>query len=83
MPLSIKNPEADRLARDLAKVTGESLTDAVTNALRERLERERGDRPEDVVRRVRRLVDEVTALPVLDARPPEDIVGFDEHGLPR
>ena len=41
MALSIKHPEADRLARELAARTGESLTDAVLNALRERLIRER------------------------------------------
>ena len=83
MPLSIKNEEADRLARDLAATTGESLTDAVSNALRERLQRERGRRHADVARRLRRLADEVQALPVLDARQADDIVGYDERGLPR
>jgi hypothetical protein len=39
MPLSIKDPEADRLARALARRTGETLTEAAINALRERLER--------------------------------------------
>ncbi|MQA92557.1 MAG: hypothetical protein GEU90_20435 [Gemmatimonas sp.] len=42
MPSSIMNPEAERLARELARITGESLTEAVTNALRDRLEREIG-----------------------------------------
>ncbi len=42
MALSIKHPEADRLARELAAATGESLTDAIINALKERLRRERG-----------------------------------------
>jgi antitoxin VapB len=42
MALSIKNPEADRLARELAAATGETLTEAVLNALRERLTRQRG-----------------------------------------
>ncbi|MDQ4043975.1 MAG: type II toxin-antitoxin system VapB family antitoxin, partial [Chloroflexota bacterium] len=42
MALSIKNPEAERLARELARTTGESLTQAVTAALRERLVRETG-----------------------------------------
>jgi antitoxin VapB len=37
--LNIKNPEAHKLARELAECTGESLTEAVTLALRERLER--------------------------------------------
>jgi antitoxin VapB len=39
--LNIKNPEAHRLAGELARLTGENLTQAVTEALRERLERER------------------------------------------
>lgn len=42
MALSIKNPETERLARELANVTGESLTEAVTQALRDRLVRETG-----------------------------------------
>ncbi len=40
MALSIKTEEADRLARTLAKLTGETITQAVTCALRERLDRE-------------------------------------------
>jgi antitoxin VapB len=47
MALSIKTEEADRLARDLARLTGESMTEAVTKALRERLERERTARAGD------------------------------------
>ena len=48
MPLSIKDPDADRLARALAQRTGETLTEAVINALRERLERE--ERKEQTVK---------------------------------
>jgi antitoxin VapB len=44
MSLNVKNRDAHRLARELADMTGESLTTAVTVALRERLERERGAR---------------------------------------
>jgi antitoxin VapB len=84
MPLSIKHPEADRLARELADETGESLTDAVIGALRERLERQRGRRTR------RRLAEDVARiqaryqkLPLQDARSAEDILGYDEHGLPR
>ncbi len=44
MALSIKHPEADQLARELAAVTGESLTEAVLVALRERLLRQRQKR---------------------------------------
>ncbi len=39
MSLNIKNPEAHELAERVARITGETLTEAVTKALRERLER--------------------------------------------
>jgi antitoxin VapB len=81
MALSIKTAEADRLARELAAATGETLTDAVTKALRERLDRVR-TKQDDYVERIRRLQDEIAALPIVDDRSPEEIIGYDEHGLP-
>lgn len=83
MALSIKNDEADRLARELAATTGETLTDAVVAALRERLARERARQGAGIADRLRRLAAEVADLERLDHRPPEAIVGYDEHGLPR
>ena len=53
MALSIKTKEADRLARELAQLTGETMTEAVTKALSQRLERERSSRvahPDEVQR---------------------------------
>jgi len=82
MALSIKNDEADRLARELARTTGESLTDAVVVALRERLERERRRRVPGVAERLRRLAMEAAALPVQDPRSADALVGYDERGLP-
>jgi len=83
MALSIKDEEADRLARRLAAVTGESLTDAVREALRERLRRVEGrtaaPRLRDELRAIRK---RCARLPVLDSRSPEEILGYDEHGLP-
>ena len=83
MALSIKSDEADRLARELAATTGESLTDAVTEALRERLERERARRTVDLQRQLRRLAEDVGRLPVIDDRTADAILGYDEQGLPR
>lgn len=83
MALSIKSDEADRLARRLAHETGESLTDAVVTALRERLAREHAGRAPGVAERLSRLRAEVAALPVLDPRSPEEILGYDDDGLPR
>lgn len=83
MALSIKNEEADKLARELAQLTGESLTEAVLQALRERLQREHGRKHgPDLFEEVRRIQKRVARLPVQDARPAEDIIGYDEHGLP-
>ena len=69
MALSIKTEEADRLARDLARLTGETLTEAVTVALRERCARERAKirTPEQKLAAMRAVVDEM--LPYLDRRP--------------
>jgi len=78
MALSIKSVRADRLARDLAELTGESITDAVVASLEDRLEVERRRRAVglgDIVERFRR-------LPMLDSRAPDDIIGYDSHGLP-
>ncbi|HXV63404.1 MAG TPA: type II toxin-antitoxin system VapB family antitoxin [Vicinamibacteria bacterium] len=84
MAINIRNPETERLAEELAKLTGESKTEAVTIALRDRLTRLRRGRAQ------RRLADELDAialhcasLPVVDSRSAEEILGYDELGLPR
>ena len=82
MALSIKSDEADQLARDLAAVTGETLTEAITTALRERLERERAAGVAVTVRRILRLMEEVQSLPILDERDHAAIVGYGREGLP-
>ena len=85
MPLSIKDPEADQLARRLAEQTGETITQAVTTALRERLarERRRAESVENLVEDVMGIGRHCAALPLLDARPANEIIGYDEHGLPQ
>jgi len=83
MALSIKDPEADRLARTLAGLTGLSLTDTIVSALREQLVRETGRSNVSGFRDdLRAISDRCGALPDLDLRSPEEIIGFDEHGLP-
>jgi antitoxin VapB len=84
MALTIRNAEAEKLAEMLAKMTGETKTEAVTQALRDRLDRLRRDRAR------RRLADELddialhcSRLPVLDSRRPDETLGYDKHGLPR
>lgn len=82
MALSIKSDEADRLARQLSAETGESLTEAVVVALRQRLEHAQATKAVGMGVRLRRLQQDVSALPVLDARAPEEILGYDSEGLP-
>jgi antitoxin VapB len=82
MHLNIKNDEAHQLASELARLTGESLTTAVTTALREQLTRERQRRRVD--KRVERLMEigrRYAALPDT-GRTPDEILGYDENGLP-
>ncbi|MCO5315075.1 MAG: type II toxin-antitoxin system VapB family antitoxin [Solirubrobacterales bacterium] len=83
MAFNIKDEETDRVVRELALATGESLTDAVGNAAREKLRRvrSRGDRA-DAMEEIHRIIDRVSRLPVLDDRSPDEIIGYDEHGLP-
>jgi antitoxin VapB len=82
MHLNIKNDEAHKLASELADLTGESLTSAVTLALRERLARERRRRrPDRIAARLMKIGSRYAAL-ADTGRSPEDILGYDEHGLP-
>jgi antitoxin VapB len=82
MHLNIKNDEAHKLAAELAKLTGESLTSAVTLALRERLARERRRRRTDhIAARLMKIGSRFAAF-ADTGRSPEEILGYDEHGSP-
>ncbi len=83
MALNIRNAETEKLAAALARITGETKTEAVTQALRDRLARLRRERTG------RSLADELDEIalgcarrPVLDSRSPDEILGYDELGLP-
>jgi antitoxin VapB len=84
MALSIKSVDVERMAREIAAKTGESLTGAIQKALEERLARlkqqRRGHLVADQIEEILRRVDQ---LPVRDSRRPDEILGYDEHGLPR
>ncbi len=84
MPLSIKNDATERLARQVADETGESLTQAIQKALEERWERLKTRRRSNVLNsQLEVLLRRVDALPSLDSRPEDEILGYDEHGMPR
>jgi len=83
MALNIKDDNADRLARELAAETGESITTAVTVAVRERLERLQGAVPRERRRQeLARIAKRSAARPVRDQRTADEILGYDADGLP-
>ena len=84
MAVSIKNQETERLARELARRTGLSITEAITVALREQLAREAGRRSTPRIRdELLSIGRRCAALPDLDTRSADEILGYDELGLPR
>ncbi len=84
MALSIKNDATERLARQIARATGESLTEAIQKALQERLERlQKSQRRPILASQIEDLLRRVDALPIRDSRPEDEILGYDEQGLPR
>ncbi len=83
MALSIKNPNVDRLARELAEVTGENITEAIYIALKQRLEKEAGRKEPKTIRdEIQRIRDRVSRLPRGPRQSDEELIGYDEHGLP-
>jgi antitoxin VapB len=84
MALSIKDPKTERLARNLAQLTGENITTATKRAIEERLRRLGGhSRKAALLEDLADIRRRWSALPVLDDRTSEEILGYDEHGLPR
>jgi antitoxin VapB len=84
MAISIKSMETERLAREVAAKTGESLTGAIKKALEERLERLKHQRRSQILAsQIEDILRRVDQLPILDSRTADEIIGYDEHGLPR
>jgi antitoxin VapB len=84
MSLNIKDEETHRLARELARITGESMTAAVNEAIRERLERVRGKSKEDLAERLLRIGRECAAHLKEPYKSIEhgDLL-YDEKGMPK
>ena len=84
MALNIKDPRTDQLAREVAKQAGESLTEAIRVALEERLQRLSGRRRAATRReKLYEILHRVDALPRVDERGEDEILGYDENGIPR
>jgi antitoxin VapB len=83
MALNIKNEEAHRLASQLAAVTGTTMSEAVTTAVRETLARRTADPDVNaLLAEVKELQRFLSDLPDRDRRSADEILGYDEFGLP-
>ena len=82
--LNIKHPEADRLARTLAQLLNESITDALIEALQEKLLRVQGKHsPLELKEDLLKIGKRCAALPSKDKRSANKIIGYDSSGLPK
>jgi antitoxin VapB len=83
MALNIKDPQTDSLVRELAQSTGETITQAVEIAVAERLDRLRAGRhPRGLADELDRIALRCVTLPLLDTRSDDEIMGYDELGMP-
>lgn len=82
MALSIKDPEADRLAREVAQATGETLTAAIVQSLKERLARLRRQQRHGLADELLAIGQRCAGLPLRDRRAADEILGYDADGLP-
>ena len=84
MALSIRNAKAEKLARELAAESGETITRAITQALEERLERLRGrSTTTDMVEDILRISKRCREIPDNEKRSADDILGYDSVGVPK
>jgi antitoxin VapB len=80
MPLVIEDPTTEGFVRELAALTGETVATAIRRAAAERLQRVRG---RSLAAEILEIGKRCAALPDLDRRTADEILGYDEHGLPR
>jgi antitoxin VapB len=83
MALSIKNAETERLAREVAQQTGESITSAIHSALRERLQQLRRKRTSHAnEERIKETLCRLDRMSRRNNKSADEILGYDESGLP-
>ncbi len=80
--MNIASPKVDKLANRLARLTGEDVETALERAVEERLSRLEAATPGDRRVVMGRFFERVSAMPVRDARPIDEIVGIGADGLP-
>ncbi len=81
MALSIRNSQAEQLAREVAAISGENLTQAIIHALEERLERLKGRRSTtSTAQEIMAISQRCSSLPDLDRCSPEEILTYNQSG---
>ena len=84
MPINIKDPAAEKFVRELAAAAGESVTTAIRRAAEERLQRVRRQQSgRSLAAEILKIGKRCAALPDLEARTADELLGYDQHGLPR
>ena len=84
MALSISNPKTEKLARELAAESGENITQALTHAIEERLQRLRGRAVvSNLAEEIMKISTRCRDLPDQDLRSPDAVLGYDQTGVPR
>jgi antitoxin VapB len=84
MPITIKNDEVERLVREVAREEQTSLTEAIHSALKLQLAQSRGKRRQPALQEILLSISaRCAALPDLDKRSADEILGYDETGVPR
>jgi antitoxin VapB len=81
MALTIEHPDAEKWAQELVSLTGETLTQAVLTALQERLNKEKQNHVKSLKDELLQIGKRCAALPVLDNRSPEEILGYHKNGV--
>jgi antitoxin VapB len=84
MGINIKNPKAEQLPREVVRLSGERLTQAIIHALEERLERLKGRRSATILtEEILEISQRCSALPELDHRNPDEMLGYGRYGIPK
>ena len=81
MAISIRNPIAEKLVREVVEQSGESMTQAIIHSLEDRLEKLKGQRnPKDLLQEIKEISNRCASLPNIDSRSADEILGYNENG---
>jgi antitoxin VapB len=86
MPLNIKNEITHQKAKELSVLTGKSISSAVAHAIDEALKQAKKQQArhlDKLERDLEEIIKSTASLPVKDDRPADQIIGYDEKGIPR